>query len=356
MTVLFMPIVLCFMFLQLRTDKKLLKPFFTLLLLAGLLSAFFWIPALMEKNLIRLSIIPIADRNLYFVKLFQLIVPKWGYGLPIDKDGFSYQLGLPHIILFLCGIFTFVSALLSKKYIKEKVDFPDVFAFFIVTVFFLILLFPQSAFVWKITPFLSEINYPWTLLLPIGFLMSFVAGFVTLQQKPVKYLGFFVAFLAVLFFIPYAKPEKYFDKGDGYYLTNQATTTSSQELMPLWVKELPTKAAESKVESKNGNLTVSNLVNTSKNINFVLTINKDDTIRINTIYYPGWKIFVDDVLTEVSYSNNHGVMEFPVKKGVHKVNAVFGETPIRLIADFISMFGVLFLMIMLFPGFKKYIL
>ena len=58
------------------------------------LSAFFWIPALIEKKYVLLSQIPIADRSENFVKLYDLFFSKWGYGIPTDPtNGFTFQIG-----------------------------------------------------------------------------------------------------------------------------------------------------------------------------------------------------------------------------------------------------------------------
>jgi len=47
-------------------------------------------------------------------------------------------------------------------------------------------------------------------------------------------------------------PSTILIKGDGYYLTNNATTTSSAELMPLWVKKDPFMRWEKKTEIVEG--------------------------------------------------------------------------------------------------------
>ena len=53
--------------------------------------------------------------------------------------------------------------------------------------------------------------------------------------------------LALILYLPLAKPSEYVDRGDGYYFTNDGTTTSSSELMPLWVKSFPCQRPAEKV-------------------------------------------------------------------------------------------------------------
>jgi len=336
MTVLF-GIFIGFIILAAIIGKKI--NFVTRLLLSLILSlclsAFFWIPAIFEKNLILLSKIPIADRNLYFVKPLDLIIPKWGYGVPTDPNGFGYQLGIAQIIIFL-----FVLVLVFKNILKKKNEDNMLGLFLVLTTLCIsVLFFSFTAFIWAHVPLLSEINYPWTLLAVIMFLISLVSGYLVKQGKIIMFVGLILAALAVLLIIPHAKPQYFVDRGDSFYSTNQATTTSSNELMPLWVKKLPDKSFEQKVEVQSG--TIEDLKFNSRKISFALSLAKAQTIRINTIYYPGWNIAVDGKKTEINYGNQFGIMEIKVNAGRHIIQGNFSETPLRLASDLISVLAII---------------
>lgn len=340
MTVLFGIVILFIVFLALfKKEIKFLINLSLSLLFSLCLSAFFWIPAIFEKNLILLSKIPIADRSLYFVKPLQLVIPQWGYGTPTDPNPFGYQIGLPQLIIF---VLAFIFALKNIK--KEK--HAKIALFLIIVTFFVsFLLFSPSAFIWKITPLLSEINYPWTLLAIIMFLVSLLAGYLTKLGKILTLITLALAVIAMFLFIPHAKPQYTVNRGDSFYLTNQATTTSSNELIPLWVKKIPITSPMEKVEVSSGRVT--NLFYNSREITFNLNLPKTETIRINTIYYPGWLFTIDGVKTKINYNNQFGVMDINVLAGRHVVKGGFNETPLRLLSDFISIFSILGLIIYL---------
>jgi hypothetical protein len=308
--------------------KLLLSIFFSLCL-----SAFFWIPAILEKNLILLSKIPIADRSLYFVKPLQLIIPQWGYGTPTGPNPFGYQIGIAQLIIFLLAL------ILSLVNIKKTKDAGIALFFVIVTILLSCLFFSQSGFIWKVTPLLSEINYPWTMLAMIMFLVSFIAGYFASLGKIFTIISLIIAILSIGLILPFAKPQYVVNRGDGYYSTNQATTTSSNELMPLWVKQLPLESWKDKVELASGS--VSNISSNSKRISFDVSLPKAETVRINTIYYPGWEVKIDGAQTKINYNNQFGVMEVNVNAGQHFIKGEFGETPLRLLSDLISLFSVL---------------
>ena len=346
MAVLFSPVLIIFMLIKMRfTKKSAYKNLLIFFLLSYGLAAFFWLPALLEKGNILLSVVPIADRNIYFVKLSQLIIPRWGYGMPDHMDGFSYQIGLSHIVVLLMSTFLLVFSI--KKKISKNFHFLYAFCLVIASFVSVLMMFSFTATIWKATPLLKEINYPWTLLAPLGFMLSLLAGFLWMHNKYLKYILVVVTFIAIALTLPHAKPEYYIERDDNFYLTNDATTTSSQELTPLWVKEKPLQRAEKKVEIVEGKGDIHNIFVNSKKITFDLDVQSKSVIRINTTYYPGWNVAVDGIVAPITYNNKYGVMDVVVSPGTHQVKATFGETPLRMFSNYISLVS-LFVLVFLY--------
>lgn len=344
MTVLFLPLYIIFILIQVfLKNKKAVKPFFISIILGFGLSAFFWIPALFEKNNILLAKIPIADRNLYFVKLEQFISSRWGYGVPTDPNGFSYQFGLAHLAIIFIIILSLLFVFIKNKYSIKEYSVKIALLLTILTLFFTFLLFKPSDFLWKNLPLLSEINYPWIALGILGFLVSLLSGFLC-KQVVGRYSMIVFGIVAVLMVLPYAKPQKYINNPDSYYLTNDATTTSSNELMPLWVKKMPLQRPVSKVEIIRGNVDIQNVFYNSKQIIFSADALSKSVIRVNTIYFPGWSASVDKINVPVSYANEKGVMDISIASGRHVVQVNFGETQLRLISDIISLSSLFILL------------
>jgi len=351
MAVLFLPAytVLALIY-AIFENKKAIKPFFISIILGFSLSAFFWIPAIFEKSYILLSQIPIADRNLYFVSFNQLIFPSWGYGIPTSPDAFSYQLGLVSIIILAVSFLSVLAFIIKGKSKNYYVGIAYPLIAFIILYSFL--LFSPSRFLWENIPLLSEINYPWIILGILGFLISLLAGFLSGQALG-KYLVVFLGIIAIFTIAPYAKPQQYINNPDSYYLTNDATTTSSNELMPLWVKKIPSQRAIRKVEIISGNGEIENVASDSKQVNFSINALTKTNIKINTIYFPGWKIYVDEIDTEIFYDNEQGVMEISIPSGRHIVNAKLKETPLRLASDLISLMSASAIIFLIARGNKN---
>lgn len=354
MATLFTPTLIAFGLVMGWKKKKVFLTLLQSLILGVFLSAFFWLPALAEKHLILLAKIPIANRDLYYVSLKQLVLPSWNYGVPDAANGFTYQIGLPLVIIVL-----FIVGYLFYQKTKKSSALHHSYAAITLSIAILIMvgmLFPFSKVIWEHTPLLKEINYPWTFLGPLGFVITLLSGYVmTIQSNIVRWIAIVAVIAEILLVIPYAKPEKYVYFDDNYFLTNDATTTSSTEYIPLWVKKWPIERPEPKVTVTQG--TVQNITANSKRVQFVVASNKPTTVTINTIYYPGWIVKVDNVFTPIQYQNPKGVMQVAVDKGSHTVVAKFGETPLRAAADAVSLasvfFAISYIIISFIPGGKK---
>ncbi|HUD44632.1 MAG TPA: 6-pyruvoyl-tetrahydropterin synthase-related protein [Patescibacteria group bacterium] len=330
MAVEFLPIIIVTVFISVWSEKKerkkLILNYLLMLILSFGLSAFFWLPALSEKNLIALSITPIADMSLYFVKPFDLLFSSWGFG----TNNFSHQLGFAQLII----VFLLLFSLFFKKN-ATKSEFSN-FLFWglgFIFIIYLFLLFSPSLILWKSLPLFNQVTYPWTLLAVMGFLISLFAGRIFILF-PNKVLIIILGVVAVLSVVFYAHPSIYVNRGDGFYLTNDATTTSSDEYTPIWVKQKPLLRPAQKFVDASANL--SQEISNSKKFSVVVDSSKESLLQINTIYYPGWKTFVDNQSVAISDDNPQGLIEISVSSGHHIVNGTFTETPLRLFADIVS--------------------
>lgn len=331
MAVLFAPIIFICLLVGLIFKKYPFLFISSIGSIAGVcMSAFFWVPALFEKQFVSLSKIPIADRSLYFVNPLDLLNSPWGYGIPTDSNAFTYQIGHAHLI----GI---IVAFVIALYTLRKRERSSIIVVSITACMFLytLMLFRSAHVIWRILPLFREINYPWTMLSVIGFLTSLLIGFLGRLSK-VPILGFVFILFAILSLLPFAHPKEYVNRGDDFYLTNDATTTSSNEFMPLWVKEKPNFRFLEKAQITRGEGIIKDLVLRSNQISFSTDLKNQATVRINTIYYPGWRAYVDNKEESINYSNKKGLMEIVIPQETKNVEFIFGETGLRLFANFLS--------------------
>jgi hypothetical protein len=72
--------------------------------------------------------------------------------------------------------------------------------------------------------------------------------------------------------------------------------------------------------------------------------------RYLAFYYPGWRASVDGEPAEVTPTSPEGLVSFEVPAGRHTIAVRFGETPLRLAADAISLVSLLTLVVLTLRG------
>jgi len=338
MAMLFLPIALVYAFLSIFQGGSKFFALYALFFILGLgLSCFFWLPALYDKKFIILDQVTVANYWEHFPSLKQVIIPSWGYGPSVVgvQDQSSYQIGLIHLLVVVSSVYFLIKFWKRNKYEKVQILF---FLLVFIATFFLML--PVSLPIWKISPFLWRTQFPWRLLAITTFASAILGGGLVnmIENKNKVMLSYLIIVLAIILNWRYAKPQFFINRPESFYLTNEATTTVKDEYMPVWVKEKPTSRPAQKIEIISGKGRIENLTYNSKEISFTVVAEEEVRVQINTIYFPGWYLKVDNQpLTRFEINDPKGVMNFVVPAGNHQVLAYFGETEPRALADLISL-------------------
>ncbi len=222
---------------------------------------------------------------------------------------------------------------------------------FITTIILIFLAHPISIDFWNLPP-LSWIDFPWRLLTPLAFFIALMTIFLSIH-KVTKFIGIILIVLTVVLSVKFAVPKEYFQKSDNYYITNDATTTSKDELLPIWVVDKPTQRYKDKVEIEKGTAVVANLKYNSKMISFRLYSEGESIVKINTIYFPGWQFTADREEIIPTYFNTQGVMKFSFNTGEYYVKGSFRETLVRTISNWISLLCAIVVCSVIFYHFLK---
>lgn len=294
-----------------------------------LLTSFFWLPVLFEKNYVYLGHTPIANRSLHFITILELLRPL--KEITVRPPVF---IGFAHLLVLVLVVILY----LFNRKLKHK----SLLAYSLIVIFIsLIPLFSYTSFIWSL-PIVNLIDFPWRLLIVTGFLLSFISGSIVFFPKG-KILGLAILVIGIGLCLPLVRAQKRIDKDDSYYETNDATTTSNDELMPIWVEVKPTNRYTDKIISDSS--AVSNLSYNSKQIKFNLNTDRPGFITINSIYFPGWVFTIDKQQTQIILAKGTGLITLFAPQGVHTVEGKFNNTKTRFIADILSFFGLISLFI-----------
>ncbi|MFL5800211.1 MAG: YfhO family protein, partial [Roseiflexaceae bacterium] len=320
-------------------------------LLLGLgLSAFFWLPALVERNFVhtaRLLEGYLSYRN-HFVYPQQLIFSPWGYGLSLTGpvDGMSFEIGYVQLGLAVAGLVVLWRIRRAGGRHIQLLSFG--LALLVAAAFFASTL---SQFLWDGLPLLQYLEFPWRFLSLAAVGAALVCGspFLLLgTRRPRLANGLAALLIAGLFLanFSHAQPEKLYDIVDDDYnpqtiAARWISVTTAEEYEPVWVTERPQAPAAEPLTFMAGTGRVGIISLSPTYREFHVDAAQPARLRLNTFYFPGWTLTVDGAERTIDYTNPQGVIEFLLEPGQHVVRFRFVDTPIRWWGTILSLLTLL---------------
>lgn len=333
--ILFIPFFIALTFTL--TKKNFFKSL-VFMIIGILISSFFWVPALFDLQFVRLSQIKVSEAADHLIPFSKLIYSRWGYGgVPSQPDGFSAQIGVLSAAIFLFTLY------LSVKNKQKNIFIYVLIAIFLLSIF---LISPFSSYIWRNIPLIDIIQFPWRILSLIVFITAVFSAYLV-DKMGKSYLWILIIAAAIISTFIYTKPNRFVQREEGFYTTNESSTTVKDEYLPLWVKAKPVSRAQEKVITPNSSQIIEKNISTLK-YSMTIESKQDSMVQINTIYFPGFKAKLDGKYVPIDYFNPNGLIQIKLPKGTHKVIINFGKAPVHLASEIISLIaltlaGVLFL-------------
>lgn len=296
-----------------------------------LIAAFYILPAIYDLKYVRFAQTSISNISDHLVNFSNIIIPKWGYGpSPASPDGFSVQFG---IIAILAALLTVYLRFVKKK----KSTLTDFLLILEIIILFLLLKYSKN--IWALLPS-QTIQFPWRLLSIVVLATPIFLGFAlnSIKIKPIL-IYLFAAFI-ILIALPYSKPRSFVNRGDGFYSTNEDTTTVRDEYLPPWVQEKLTVRASEKIELLGGGQISNTLIKAAYYKTHIETIS-NTKVQVNTIYFPGWQVRANNTNVPIDYQNPQGLIIFSLPPGSYNVIIKYGKTPVHLLAEVVSTLALL---------------
>ena len=288
-----------------------------------LLSSFFTIPAVYDLRFTKFADTEVSNPLDHFAKL-----PLIGF--------------ICLAMLFLSG----VSFLGSKARKHGSVAKNLEYLFFVLLVVSITLAGSISLVFWKFFP-ASWIQFPFRFLSISAISTAFLSAYVMYHFIPRLrlFVGVCILVITLSFSLGFLFPHGYDKNEIGFYDTNESLTTTHDEYMPKTVKNPMQIKLAKIVEVVNGEILVEDIKSDSNQVNFKVLAKTNGVMKINRIYFPGWNVNIDNGREIIPYTKDDGFMYIAILRGSHIVNATFSETPVRSIADALSLVGVFLLLL-----------
>lgn len=379
--------------LTLNFKQNLIKTlYFTPYTFLGLgLSTFFWLPSLSEKQFTLVDNILLTQRYTYtqhFVFPTQLWNSLWGYGGSTEGilDGFTFKIGKLHLVLSALVFITTILNLGLKKIKTTKQQNLLLVTCSLLLIFSAFMTTTYSITIWQNFSLLHYLQFPWRFLTFTALFSSFLAGsffyffekvinskqfisfFKQLNFNPVhlniseKLLITVPLFLTIsLLLLPNLKlfrPQHYLDVTDNYYLTNEFAkwqiSKTSFEFVPKDVAtntnndlgitqlsidrdQIALKPFKTFIPQAQTQLQV------DKPHKKTVTINtpQETYLQFNTFNFPGWTATLDDQPVNIRQDNPLKLITLDIPIGEHQLTINFKNTPIRTLANSVSLVSIL---------------
>lgn len=349
-------------FLWHKSQKK--KDFFFRVLFSGFLaaglSAFFWLPALLEKKstlVDQLLLVNLANYQIHFVYPQQLWNWTWGFGGSATglADGISFKIGKLHIAVSVAAFLLLIIHSIKRK---SKSTLP-VTSYQLPATFFLLFVFSAfmttfySKFIWDLIPPLGYLQFPWRFLTFTALFTSFLAGALIYLLR-ITVLRLVVGIiLVILLLAPNLKlfsPQSYrLDLTDEVATSDESikwyVSSSSFEYLPkgieTYTSDLGTNVVninrknipEKKIEVVEGNAVINDVFAKPNNVSFSINAEQDSKLRANIFNFPGWQVKINDQQAKINDDNRLKLITFDVPKGLSEVEIEFKNTLVRTLAN-----------------------
>ncbi len=367
---IFLPIASLFTFFYLWQQKKLqlLWPLALQFLLAFGLSAFYILPAFMEKDytIINKIFSGYFHYSHHFLYIRQFFQDNWQYGGSAwgPNDDVSFFLGKGQLFaLLILASLTFYQLIKKRQFfLKSSICFYlSIFAF--LTLFSLFMSTLKSKLIWDKIFLLQYIQFPWRFLsLAALFLAVLVAASIYLlkKQKPRYFLALLIM-IVLTANTTYFKPKEFLSNADAlYYDDAKKIQSQMSEVLPDYI---PVQMAEEKIlleknqllpsvwlENEQTDTTISFLVDRTFEKLVTVNFQNPEVLNFKIANFPGWQAELDGQAHSLESNPNLGNIQIAVPAGSHQIGIYFGEnTPARRIGDSLTLIALLFSALFFYP-------
>jgi len=343
------------------------------------LTAFFWAPALMERDYVQLHMSHITRNNDFhynFLTLREIFAPPEAVDTSLMNPPMRVHLGLIQTILAGLGL---IIGLIRFRDPEARATLIFLAG---VTVAMLGMSTRASLWVWENIPLLPFVQFPWRLvgraILPVsllaGALVPAASTLSRLRSPPTCTVSYVTAFISVALIILSAFPFTYPPQGycrnapyptivDVFAYERQSKLVGVDpegSYFPVWVKQRPKTGSPLEQQYETGDTVArfdeTTLPTGAKIVEATYGPNKADFVvdtpaafraRYMAFYFPGWQVKVDGESVDVGATDPEGLITFAVPAGIHTISVRFGSTALRAVVSLISILALAALSVLL---------
>jgi hypothetical protein len=271
----------------------------------------------------------------HFLAAHQFFSERWGFGLsvPGDADGMPFSLGWAHLIVAIA-----VSVLLWRNETRQWRQWIAFLAIAIVVLCFLMTAGSQP--LWDVFPIAHYVVFPWRLLAIAVLALAMAVGAFAIVSPRDRWVAAVVALL-VLANVRHARPERYLSIDPLLWTPQQIASrgvraATFDTFESGWVLTRPASLEDSRLRIEH---------RTPTRLQAVAVTATAADLDLPVAYFPGWRVWIDGTRAPIHDPSTDGRVRVHVGAGRHAIVATFETTRIRRLANVISVFSLLLLLL-----------
>ncbi len=320
------------------------------------LSAFYWVPAIVELNLVFVD--PASLPRFLVSRLVSaadFFTPSLAYSYLPQSEALLHTAGFPQTVIVLLVGAAIVTLTVVKSANSRQLTSHGIF-FFVILVFSIFMMLNWSAPLWYAVPTLRFMQFPWRWQIVAGISIAFLIGVCAAQiQRITNYQLRLVSYpllsLVIIALAIINLPVRAFSLTDAQldlqrsndpdYVVAQMGWSWTREFVPASVREdtvIGQKARSGSPESLRAapSVRIENEGLLSRTLR--VSTQQPFGLALHTFFYPGWQAFVDSIPVSTYPGGTLGLATVNVPSGDHTVAFRFEETPFRIAMDIVSAF------------------
>lgn len=298
-----------------------------------LLTAFFWAPALHEKQFVRIDAmtqgIYAVEEN--FVSALDLVarpaVPGIGQDLPM-----SFELGLPALVLLAVAALTLRKAPASARPVLALSGVAFLGGLLLAT--------PLGAPVYRAVPLLRFVQFPWRFFVLVSLGAAVLGGaglgaFLDRRRSTVRLTGAAVAVVMIVAAVRPILGPKPNGRIPGWAVDpaelarTRQTTTGVGEYQPVWVTEREAPRGFERGVKVVGEGRARGTGRRAGRYDFTVEAAAPVTVILRDVYFPGWEATANGASLVLGPLPGPGLIRFELPSGTHQIRARLEPTSLR---------------------------
>jgi 6-pyruvoyl-tetrahydropterin synthase-like protein len=333
------------------------------------LSAFYWVPAIAELNLV---FVDPASIPRYLVSrlvgVTDFFAPSLAYGYLPQSQALVHTAGFPQTVIALFSLpFSLMSlrgatatkqspSALTKGREGERSKIAHSLFFLLLLLLSIFMMLDWSAPLWYAIPTLRFMQFPWRFQVLAGISIAFLLGVIAFQIErianyQIRLTGYSLSVLAIIALAVINLPVRDFPLTDAQldlqhsadpdYVVSQMGWSWTREYVPVTVREETVVGSKARAGSSDSPRVMPSVrIENEGLLSLTLRVSTLEPFPLlpHTFYFPGWQASIDNAPAQTFASGELGLVAVNVAPGEHSVIFRFEETPLRLAMDIVSAF------------------